>query len=54
MKHYCDGCGKMRSDVRLCGRDSNGDPDVPDLCFLCRVEGAKGRVYSFVHQRYMY
>lgn len=54
MKHYCDGCGKMRSDVRLCGRDSNGDPDAPDLCFLCRVEGAKGRVYSFVHQRYMY
>jgi hypothetical protein len=42
---YCDGCGKQRRDVRSCGRDSNGDPDAPDLCFLCRVEGERGRVY---------
>lgn len=42
---YCDGCGKERRDVRSCGRDSNGDPDAPDLCFLCRVEGERGRVY---------
>lgn len=32
----CDGCGKERRDVRSVGRDANGDPDAPDLCFLCR------------------
>jgi hypothetical protein len=42
---WCDGCGKERRDVRACGRDSNGDPDAPALCFLCRVEGQRNRVY---------
>jgi len=34
--HLCDGCGKPSRDVRSVGRDSNGDPDAPDLCFFCR------------------
>lgn len=53
-KGMCDGCGKVRGDVRSCGRDSNGDPDAPDLCFICRKEGEKGRVYNFKLQRYVY
>jgi hypothetical protein len=36
----CDGCGKDRRDVQSVGRDANGDPDAPDLCFLCRQHGA--------------
>lgn len=42
----CDGCGKHRRDVRSCGRDSNGAPDAPDLCFICRAEGTRGRTYD--------
>lgn len=53
-KGMCDGCGKVRSDVRSCGRDSNGDPDAPDLCFICRKEGERGKVYDFKKQRYVY
>jgi hypothetical protein len=49
----CDGCGKVRSDVRSCGRDSNGDPDAPDLCFICRKEGERRRVYDFKKKRYV-
>lgn len=49
----CDGCNKNRRDVRSCGRDSNGDPDAPDLCFLCRREAKKGRVYSARHTGYV-
>lgn len=37
----CDGCGKQRRDVRSCGRDANGDPDAPDLCFFCRKEAQR-------------
>lgn len=51
---YCDGCGKLRRDVRACGRDANGDPDAPDLCFLCREEGRKGRHYDKRLGRYVY
>ena len=43
---YCDGHGTERGDVRSCGRDANGDADAPDLCFLCRVEGERGRVFD--------
>jgi hypothetical protein len=43
--HYCDGCGKMHHDVQSCGRDAAGDPDAPDLCFLCRKELERGRSY---------
>lgn len=39
----CDGCGKERRDVRACGKDANGDPDAPALCFICRKENEKGR-----------
>ena len=42
----CDCCDKIRSDVRACGRDSNGDPDAPCMCFLCRKEGERGRVWD--------
>ncbi len=53
MKTTCDGCDKLRSDVRSVGRDSNGDPDAPDLCFLCRQEGAKGRVWNRTLKAYV-
>jgi len=46
MKHRCDGCGKERLDVRSIGRDSNGDPDAPDMCFICRKEGERGSVWN--------
>ena len=49
----CDGCGKQRRDVQSVGRDSNGDPDAPDMCFLCRVEWTRGRVYSREFLRYI-
>lgn len=41
----CDGCGKDRRDVRACGRDANGDPDAPGMCFLCRKEWERKRVW---------
>jgi hypothetical protein len=41
--HLCDGCGKLSRDVRSVGRDSNGDPDAPDLCFFCRQRIARGQ-----------
>ncbi len=44
--HNCDGCGKMRRDVQSVGKDSNGDPDAPDYCFLCRKENARNRHWS--------
>lgn len=52
-KCYCDGCGKLRSDVRSVGRDYNGDPDAPSLCFLCRKESERGREYSAEHGCYI-
>jgi hypothetical protein len=51
--HTCDGCGKERRDVKACGRDGNGDPDAPDLCFICRKQYARGRQYNFVLKRYV-
>lgn len=51
---YCDGCGKDRKDVQSCGRDANGVPDAPDLCFLCRKEGERGKVFDRKLQRYVY
>lgn len=38
----CDGCHKPRRDVRDMGRDANGDPEAPSLCFLCRKEDERG------------
>lgn len=52
--HTCDGCGKERRDVKSCGKDANGDPDAPDLCFICRKEAAKGREWSHTAKRYVY
>ncbi len=46
MKHRCDGCDKLRSDVRSVGKDSNGEPDAPDFCFLCRKENQRGRHWN--------
>lgn len=42
----CDGCGKVRRDVQACGRDGDGAPDAPCLCFICRKQGSGGRVYD--------
>ena len=53
MKECCDGCGKERTDIRSCGRDSNGDPDAPDLCFICRKEGERGRRYNSQLEGYL-
>ncbi len=50
----CDGCNKQHRDIKSCGRDSNGDPDAPDLCFLCRKEGERGKVWSHKENRYIY
>ena len=52
--YCCDGCGKVRSDVQTCGQDSNGDPDAPDLCFLCRREGVKGKVFDRNTNKYVW
>jgi hypothetical protein len=50
----CDGCGKTRRDVKSCGQDSNGEPDAPDLCFLCRTEWSRSnRVYDRRIQAYV-
>jgi hypothetical protein len=51
-QNLCDGCGKYSRSVQACGRDANGDPEAPDLCFLCRKESERGRVYD--HSRQMY
>lgn len=51
--YLCDGCQKQRRDVQSCGRDSDGTPDAPDLCFLCRKENERGRVYSIELGRYI-
>lgn len=54
MTTECDGCGKQRRDVQSVGCDSNGDPDAPDLCFICRVEWQRDRrVWSVKHNRYV-
>ena len=44
--HTCDGCGKNRSDVRTMGTDVDGTPDGPDMCFICRKEMERGRLYD--------
>ncbi len=49
----CDCCLKYRKDVKSCGRDYNGNPDAPDICFLCRKEYARGRVYSTKYSKYI-
>jgi hypothetical protein len=52
-KGYCDGCQRERSDVKSVGRDSNGDPDAPDYCFICRKESTRGRVYDVKRKAYV-
>lgn len=32
----CDGCSRLRHDVRAVGRDGEGAADAPDLCGECR------------------
>lgn len=51
---FCDGCCKKRRDVKTVGKDSNGDPDAPDLCFLCRKEGKRGKWWDHKQNRYVY
>jgi hypothetical protein len=48
----CDGCGMARFDVKAVGRDYNGDPDAPSLCFICRAEHERGRQYDRKARRY--
>lgn len=50
----CDGCRKERRDVQSCGRDGNGDPDAPDLCFVCRKEAERGCFYDRRTGKYVY
>jgi len=50
---HCDGCNKDRRDVQSCGRDANGDADAPDLCFLCRKLGEKGKTFDRVTGKYV-
>lgn len=50
---HCDGCNRERHDVKACGKDANGDPDAPDLCFVCRKEGERGRQYDRASGRYV-
>lgn len=50
----CDGCGKKRRDLQPCGRDYNGDPEAPALCFICRKEGERGRVFNTQVKRYLF
>ncbi len=50
---HCDGCGKDRRDVKAMGRDSNGAPDAPDYCFVCRVESKRGKVFSRKLKKYV-
>jgi hypothetical protein len=38
----CDGCGRKGGDIQSCGRDANGEPDAPSLCFLCRKTYERG------------
>lgn len=36
------------------GRDANGDPDAPDMCFICRKEWEdRRRVYDVKLKRYV-
>jgi hypothetical protein len=35
------------------GRDSNGDPDAPDVCFVCQKELDKGRVWCVMRKAYI-
>lgn len=49
----CDTCNKDRRDLKDMGRDSNGDPDAPSMCFLCRVQWQQhSKVYNFTTGRY--
>lgn len=51
--YLCDGCDKERRDVKPCGKDGNGEPDAPDLCFVCRKENAKGRTFDREKKKYV-
>jgi hypothetical protein len=51
--HQCDGCDEARRDVKSVGVDGNGEPDAPDLCFLCRKEAERGRIFDTRTKRYV-
>lgn len=36
------------------GRDDNGDPDAPDMCFICIKEAERGKFFNLKENRYMY
>jgi hypothetical protein len=49
----CDGCGKERRDISLVGKDADGEPDAPGLCFICRKEMERGRLWASSCQAYV-
>jgi len=54
MKGYCDTCQREnRSDIISMGKDANGDPDAPDMCFICRVEYSRKRIYNKETKKYI-
>jgi len=42
----CDCCGRVSSSVVSMGRDANGEPDAPDVCWLCRRQEERGKVFD--------
>lgn len=54
MKKECDCCHKVRGQITSMGRDDNGDPDAPDMCFICIKEGERGKVFDLKQNRYVY
>lgn len=49
----CDGHGSPQADVQAVGHDANGDPDAPDLCWLCRQQWKRGKVWDREAGRYV-
>lgn len=49
----CDFCGRTDRSVQSMGRDANGDPDAPDVCFLCIKEGERRRTFCRELGRYI-
>lgn len=42
----CDCCGRVSRSVVSMGRDANGDADAPDMCWVCRRQSQRGKVFS--------
>lgn len=51
--NICDCCNKPRKDIVSMGRDDNGDPDSPDMCFICRKEWERKRIFDMKIGKYV-